>query len=463
VYVSDPKALHHIIVKDQYIYEETEMFLTSNKLIFGDGLLSTLGDQHKRQRKLLNPVFSIANLRNIAPILYRITHKLRDSLTEKLSQGPQEIDMLYWVSRAALEYIGQAGLGYSFDNLEESDDNEYSRAAKGLLPSLISMAVYRQFLPFITKLAPRPLLGFMIDLLPFAAVKNLKRISLIIHKTSTEVFKSKKIALAEGDKAIALQVGEGKDIMSVLLKANASAEEKDRLPEEELLGQMNTLIFAAHDTTSSALSRILQVLALHPDEQAKLRAEVTEARAEAGDLPYDSLEALPFLDAVVRETLRVYAPITFFSRTTRKDIVLPLGSPVVSTTGKVITELHLKNNTNVVLGLGVANRDVSIWGEDADEWKPERWIGRSPDEVSKERLPGVYSGMMTFLGGGRACIGFKFSLLEMKVVLSILLENFSFEVGKQEILWENNSVMGPMVGHVPSLPLRVSLVKPPGN
>lgn len=73
--------------------------------------------------------------------------------------------------------------------------------------------------------------------------------------------------------------------------------------------------------------------------------------------------------------------------------MLPLDTPVTSTKGQVMSEIHLKNNTNVVLGLGAANRDPAIWGEDASEWKPERWLGKTPDQVAKERLPGVYSGM----------------------------------------------------------------------
>lgn len=59
----------------------------------------------------------------------------------------------------------------------------------------------------------------------------------------------------------------------------------------------------------------------------------------------------------------------------------------------MINEIHLKNDTNVIVGIGAANRDPAIWGSDADEWKPERWLGKTPDQVAKERLPGVYSGM----------------------------------------------------------------------
>ena len=70
------------------------------------------------------------------------------------------------------------------------------------------------------------------------------------------------------------------------------------------------------DTTSNALSRILHLLALNPDVQTKLRAEIVEAQGgDHSDLPYDDLVKLPYLDAVCRETLRVYAPVTLSGRT----------------------------------------------------------------------------------------------------------------------------------------------------
>ena len=80
--------------------------------------------------------------------------------------------------------------------------------------------------------------------------------------------------------------------------------------------QCSTFIFAGHDTTTSALSRILWVLVSHPEAQEKLRAEVTAARQEVGgDLDYDTLMGLPYLDAICRETLRLYPPAPFLSRT----------------------------------------------------------------------------------------------------------------------------------------------------
>ena len=77
----------------------------------------------------------------------------------------------------------------------------------------------------------------------------------------------------------------------------------------------STFIFAGHDTSTAAISRILHQLTLHPNVQDRLRKEVTEARSQYGDLDYDTLMNLPYMDSVVRETLRVFPPAIFALRT----------------------------------------------------------------------------------------------------------------------------------------------------
>ena len=79
---------------------------------------------------------------------------------------------------------------------------------------------------------------------------------------------------------------------------------------------------------------------------------------------------------------------------TTKDVVLPLMWPIKSADGKSeIHEIPLRKNTDVVISIHNANRCKAVWGEDAYEWKPERWLGKSPDEVANVRYPGVYSSM----------------------------------------------------------------------
>ena len=81
---------------------------------------------------------------------------------------------------------------------------------------------------------------------------------------------------------------------------------------------------------------------------------------------------------------------------TRKDTVLPLLWPIRATDGTEIREVYIRKNTLVYASILGANRSKSIWGEDADEWKPERWLKPLPKSVSEAHLPGVYSQMYVY-------------------------------------------------------------------
>jgi len=397
----------------------------------------------------------------MTPIFHRISLRLQEILKSNVKDGPKDLDILEWMTRVALELVGQGGLGYSFGTLDDGAPvNEYAVAAKNMGSAFISLGTIRLFVPWFTKMGSPGFLGNLVRYIPWNKLRNMLHVVDVMDQTSKDIFEKKKVALQEGDEATLRQIGEGRDIMSILLRANMTASEEDRLSDSELLGQMSTLIFAAMDTTSSALSRILFLLAEHQDVQDKLRIELTKAREAASDPDYDTLHALPYLEAVCRETLRLYPPISFLSRTARDDVVLPLGSSITGEDGTKISNIPISKNTNVIISIVGVNRDPTIWGPDASEWKPERWLSPLPASVSEARVPGVYSNMLTFLGGGRACIGFKFSQLEMKVLLSVLIPEFGFSPSKEEIIWRMGGVSAPTIKGFskPMLPLKLSSV-----
>ena len=80
-------------------------------------------------------------------------------------------------------------------------------------------------------------------------------------------------------------------------------------------GSKSMFVIAGHDTTTSAVCRLVHVLAQHQDVQNKLREEIITARKQHGSFDYDTLMSLPYLDAVCRETLRLYPPVTVINRT----------------------------------------------------------------------------------------------------------------------------------------------------
>jgi len=237
-------------------------------------------------------------------------------------------------------------------------------------------------------------------------------------------------------------------------------------PRIRTYGQMSCLMFAATDTTSGVMARILHILAENPDVQDRLRKEIVNARrASDGGLDYDRLQDLPYLDAVIRETLRLYPPLpaTFIPRSPIKDVILPLSKPIVGSDGTEVREIFVPSGTNISVSIIGTNRNPDIWGKDAYEWKPERWLSPLPDSVTQAHVPGTYSSLMTFMGGRRACIGFQFAQLEIKVVISTLVESFNFLLTEKEIFWNYGGVVWPTVKGEPAgnvrLPLKVALVK----
>jgi len=370
--------------------------------------------------------------------------------------------MLQWLTRAALEVIGRCGLGYSFDSLTgDEPSSPYATTIKNLLPYIFSFAVFLPYLEWIVKLGPPAFRRRLISIIPSKKLLELRDMVDLMDRTSATIFSTKKAALSKGDSNMKEGVESGKDLMSILLRANMAIHESERLPDSELLAQMSSLIFAAMDTTSGTMNRIIHLLAQHPRVQERLRAEIIAAKySKKEKLTHDELVSLSYLDSVVKETLRLYPPGCFLTRKTRTDALLPLSTPVTSRNGELITAIPVPKDTFVYIATMASNRSKAIWGSDTLEWKPERWLD-GIQVKSATKIPGVYSNMMTFNGGGRSCIGFKFALLEMKVIISTLMESFRFSLPeKREIVWKMSGagIAAPAVDGDIQLPLKVELV-----
>ncbi|KAI0823800.1 cytochrome P450 [Trametes gibbosa] len=461
VHVYDPKALHSVLIKDAESYPKCADPFDDFMLLLGPSVLTTNGTQHRRQRKQLNPVFSAAHLRNMTNLFYEIAHSVRKALTNRIgcAADGEVIDVNGWMARTTLEMLGQATLGYSFDNFVDDSTDAFGESLKAFFPTYSRIAILGFILPPISYIMPIRICRAILRAIPQADIRKMMNISDTMTKRSLEIIDEKKMALLKGDDVLREKIGEGKDLMSILLKANMLAPEADRLTDEELVAQMSTFMLAGMDTTSNALTRILHVLAEHPVEQERVRAEVTEAR-NGNDITYDTLERLPYLDAVCRETLRVYSPVNVIARAAAKDMCLSLFTPVLDKNGETITEVAIPKGTWIMANLQASNCNRALWGEDAYEWKPERWLKAHPSPLEEARIPGVYSNLMSFSGGTRSCIGFKFSQLEMKIVLSVLLSSFKFEPTGRPVYWNTSGVSYPTMSEESDKPEMLLKVTP---
>ncbi|KAI0086773.1 cytochrome P450 [Irpex rosettiformis] len=447
LFVYDPKALQHILLKDQQSFIDPSWFLAYNMASYGPGLLSVEGEQHRRQRKMLNPAFSVTQMRRIIHMLYQTAHTLRESIQGDLESKHGDVDVLNWLNRSALDSIGQGGLGYSFDALHCEESNEFANAIKMFVPASTDTAVFAPLVEHLNLGAA----GFgsrILGYIPIRVVQQLRYAVSSLRSHSIKIYAEKKAVImgksgSMSGQPVTEDVSDA--ILSELIKANTEAEAEDRLEDDEIIAQMSTIIFAATDTTSAMMSRILHLLSERPEVQERLRAEIMDAR-RGQDIPYDQLIQLPYLDAVCKETLRMYPPVPISFKQAQRDVVVPLAFPIRDVNGKEQQQILIPKGTTVSIGNQAANRYKEVWGDDADEWNPDRWLSPLPASVIDAHIPGVYSHLMSFLGGTKSCIGFKFAEAEMKVILSVLLEKFRFSRSSKEIYWNLSLVTFPAVG-----------------
>ncbi|KZT70529.1 cytochrome P450 [Daedalea quercina L-15889] len=441
LYTEDAKAMNHILNHVQtYTKSEEDTFFLGK--VFGHGLLTVEGEQHRQQRRIMNPAFGPAQIRELTDIFVDKAQQLRDFWNDKMKKPnePTMIEVTSGLSKAALDVIGLAGFNYSFAALDPSGKpNELNEAFNTMFQMMSGGAL--STIVFLLKFAI-PILRIFPDRFDrdtAAAQAVARRVGMkLIQEKKAEVLK----AVSGGaDSSDALR---SRDLLTLLIKANMNQDipEDRRLSDEDVLAQMPTFFIAGHETTSYGTAFCLFALAQVQDVQQKLREELL--RVETDRPTMDELNSLPYLDAVIRETLRVHAPVLATGRIAAKDDILPLSIPYTDRFGREHDYVKIDKGTGIKIPIQRMNLSKVLWGDDAAEFKPERWE-KAPEAV--QAIPGIWGNMMTFLGGPRACIGYRFALVEMKALLFTLIRAFVFELALpvEDIIKKTAIVQRPFV------------------
>lgn len=190
------------------------------------------------------------------------------------------------------------------------------------------------------------------------------------------------------------------DVLSLLIQARD--DESRGMTDAELVGQTSILFGASFETTAAALTWTLFLLAQHPDVMKKLMDELDSVLG--GSSPsLDQLSRLPFLDNVIKESMRILPPIPFTIRATILETKLG--------------PFRLLHGSRVICSHYLTHHLPEIY-RDPEQFEPERWTACNPSQYE----------YMPFSAGPRACIGAMFALQVLKISLSMMLQRFRFEV-----------------------------------
>lgn len=155
------------------------------------------------------------------------------------------------------------------------------------------------------------------------------------------------------------------------VKANLSENPAQRLSDSDLVDQLSTFLFAGSDSTAISISWCLHYLSLHPGLQCRVRDELTtcSSPAEGAMDATSALDALPLLDAVVKETLRLAPPVHGTIRVATRDDFIPLSEPIVLRTNELVREVRIRKGSYVHIPIEGLNFSKDIWGDDALQFK----------------------------------------------------------------------------------------------
>ncbi|SGY30035.1 BQ5605_C002g01109 [Microbotryum silenes-dioicae] len=456
--ITDPVALSYILVQNGYRFVKPGEVRGNLARNLGSGLLFAEGDDHKRQKRIMIPAFAPSALRNLVPTFFELSYTLKDrwvalietsdsdekafASNEKMEEwnktheeGMVVLDVLKWLSKLTLDTIGVAGFGYDCGALSGTP-SELASAFQSILTGGGSIP---KKVP-ISQLLLTRLTGHFATLFPNINLSKLvpnKRVQLIriftetMERVSRKIIEEKREELRAGGGGTEMSIGGGKDLITLLLKSN-SGEAKSRMSDVELRGQIATFLFAGNETTSTTLSWLLHYLSLHPSIQVRTRQEIRHARANAfqehgrEELNAEDLNGLTYLDAVVREVLRLEPPVALSTLQASEDDVIPLGVPIRGIDGKFMNSVDFKKKQILAIPISAVNTNTLIFGDDADKFVPERWLVKEAEKGAISGNVGVFSNLMTFMAGPRACIGYRFAVLEIKVIATVLLDHFEF-------------------------------------
>lgn len=133
-------------------------------------------------------------MRHMVPVFHEVAKQLETAIKLSIANGTQEIVILQWMTRAALEMIGRSGLGYSFEPLAEgAEPHPYSKAVKDLVPLTGTLRFQRMYLlPTLYKIGSRRFRRFVVDLLPWKKIQDLRDIVNLMDQTMVRISKRKK-------------------------------------------------------------------------------------------------------------------------------------------------------------------------------------------------------------------------------------------------------------------------------
>lgn len=373
-FINHPDLIRDVLVTNHYKFEKGRALKQAKKLL-GEGLLTSEGKEHLRQRRMIQPVFHRQRIANYANTMIEFGEKMADEWKDGA-----EIDVSQEMMRLTLQIVGKT----LFSANVSDDTDEVGKA----MTTLVELFDYL-LMPYAELLEKLPL--------PYSKRFRKAKISLdaIIYEFINERRKS----------------GEDKgDLLSMLLIAQ-DEDDGGQMTDIQLRDECLTLFLAGHETTANALTWTWYLLSQNPEAEAKFYEEIDTVLGNRQIVPED-YQKLKFTEAVLAESMRIFPPAWGVGRLAMQEHELggykiPAKSPVL-------------------MSMFVLQHDERFW-KDAESFKPERFLSENAIKEAGNKF--IY---FPFGGGVRRCIGEQFAWMEGVLLLATLGRKWKFNLNSNQ-------------------------------
>lgn len=382
----DLSLIKRVLTKDFANFNDRGLYFNEKDDPLSAHLFSIDGKKWKNLRARLTPTFTSGKMKFMYPTVIEVADHFKDALFG-LVDGEAELEIKDLLARFTTDIIGTCAFGIECNSLKDpaAEFREMGRKA-------FEEPRYRASISFL-----------------IGSFKNVSRfLGLKITREDVLTF-FMKVVRETVDYREKNHISRN-DFMDILIKLKNKKSDEDGLGAltiEEIAAQAFLFFLAGFETSSTTMTFCLYELAINPDIQEKARQEARKViQRHDGKFTYESMTEMHYIDQVIHETLRKYPPVSNLTRGTQNDYHVP------------DTDFVIEKGTQVWIPIFGIQRDEQYF-PDPEKFDPERF---THDEVAKRDA----ALWLPFGDGPRNCIGLRFGMMQTRVGLITLLNNFEF-------------------------------------